>query len=48
MVDGLIVSNSSILGVLEAKKDGDGMWQLLAGVLKVWSLTRIYPVGMYA
>jgi len=48
VVDGLIVSNSFILGVMEIKKEGDGMWQLLAGVLKVWSLKGIYPVGMYA
>ena len=44
--DGLIVSGSKVLGVIEIKTDNTGMFQLLEEMIKVSTMTRgTYPVG---
>ena len=46
VVDGLIVSGNWILGVLEVKHGAhSGLFQLLGGCIKIWSITNVYPIG---
>ena len=47
VADGLIVSGSWILGVLEVKQESGGMFQLLGAVIKVWVRSKIYPIGKW-
>lgn len=47
VVDGLIVCGSWILAVLENKQESGGMFQLLGAMIKVWTMTTIYPIGKW-